>query len=69
MKLKGDQSTTRALNRRLVLNALRSEGERSRVEIADLTGLSQAAISSVVAELVVEGFVKEGEGGKSSGRS
>jgi predicted NBD/HSP70 family sugar kinase len=67
MKLKGDQSTTRALNRRLVLNALRSEGERSRVEIAGMTGLSQAAVSAVVGELLEEGFVKEGEGGKSSG--
>jgi len=54
MKLKGDQSTTGALNRRLVLNALRSEGERSRVEIAGMTGLSQAAMSAVVGELDAE---------------
>lgn len=67
MALKGDQSTTRALNRRLVLNLLRREGGLSRGEIAGRTGLSNAAITGVVTELINEGFVKEGESGQSSG--
>ncbi|HXV30604.1 MAG TPA: ROK family protein [Sinorhizobium sp.] len=67
MALKGDQSTTRALNRRLVLNLLRREGGLSRNVIASRTGLSNAAITGVVAELMEEGFVKEGESGQSSG--
>ncbi|MEZ2221589.1 ROK family protein [Rhizobium sp. RCC_161_2] len=67
MKLKGDQNTTRALNRRLVLNCLRREGALSRVDIIAMTGLSPAAISGVVGELIKEGFVIEGEVGRSSG--
>ena len=67
MKLKGDQSTTRALNRRLILNLLKNEGEMSRVEIAARSSLSPSAVTGVVAELVSEGFVVEGDAGKSSG--
>ncbi len=61
MKLKGDPTTTRALNRRLILNLLRQEGPRSRAELATLSGLSPAAVTFVVADLVEEGIVKEGE--------
>ncbi len=61
MKLKGDPTTTRALNRRLILNLLRQEGPRSRAELATMSGLSPAAVTFVVADLVEEGIVKEGE--------
>jgi predicted NBD/HSP70 family sugar kinase len=60
MNLKGDQSTTRALNRRLILNCLRRQGDLSRVEMAELTGLSGAAVTGVTAELIEEGIVVEG---------
>lgn len=60
MNLKGDQSTTRALNRRLILNGLRREGDLSRVELANMTGLSAAAVTGVTAELIKEGIVVEG---------
>lgn len=67
MILKGDQSTTRALNRRLILNCLRREGDFSRVDIAVATGLSPAAVTGVTAELIADGIVIERKGGKSSG--
>ena len=61
MKLKGDQSTSRALNRRLILNLLRQEGPKSRAEIATITGLSPAAVTFVIADLIEEGHVTEGK--------
>ncbi|WP_082407733.1 ROK family transcriptional regulator [Mesorhizobium sp. 1M-11] len=67
MTLKGDQSTTRALNRRLILNCLRREGGLSRVEISAMTGLSPAAVTGVTAELINEGMLVEGKGMQSTG--
>ncbi|MDL2407034.1 ROK family transcriptional regulator [Rhizobium calliandrae] len=61
MKLKGDQSTSRAMNRRLILNLLRREGPKSRAEIATITGLSPAAVTFVIADLIEEGHVTEGK--------
>lgn len=61
MSLKGDQSTSRALNRRLILNLLRQEGPKSRAEIATITGLSPAAVTFVIADLIEEGHVTEGK--------
>jgi predicted NBD/HSP70 family sugar kinase len=61
VKLKGDQSTSRAINRRLILNLLRQHGAKSRAEIATITGLSPAAVTFVVADLLEEGHVSEGE--------
>ncbi|GGA83198.1 sugar kinase [Brucella endophytica] len=61
MKLKGDQTTARALNRRLILNLLRQEGPKSRAELATVTQLSPAAVTSVVSDLMEEGLLAEGE--------
>ncbi|WP_411036542.1 ROK family protein [Shinella sp. BYT-45] len=61
MKIKGDQSTTRAMNRRLILNLLRREGMKSRAEIAAATGLSPAAVTFVVGDLLEEGLLVEGK--------
>lgn len=66
MKLKGDQTTTRALNRRLILNLLRQEGPKSRAELATLTSLSPAAVTFVVSDLIDEGIVNEREAISSS---
>ena len=60
MQLKGDQGTSRAINRRLILNLLRQEGAKSRAEIAARTGLSPAAVTFVVSDLIEEGHVLEG---------
>lgn len=59
--LKIDQRTTRAMNRRLVLNLLRREGSLSRVEIAEITGLSRATVTFVVGDLIAENYLIEGE--------
>lgn len=67
MRMKGDQSTTRLINRRLVLNYLRRAGQVTRMDLVAYTRLSPAAISGVVGELMDEGFVIEGEAARSSG--
>ncbi len=61
MNLKGDQTTSRAMNRRLILNFLRQEGPKSRAELATMTGLSPAAVTFVVGDLIEEGILIEGE--------
>lgn len=61
VRTKSDQSTTRAMNRRLILNLLRREGAKSRAEIAAATGLSPAAVTFVVSDLIEEGLLIEGQ--------
>ncbi|GLR46099.1 sugar kinase [Mesorhizobium amorphae] len=61
MKLKGDQQTSRSINRRLILNLLRREGAISRAEIAAITGLSPAAVTFVVSDMLNENILVEGE--------
>lgn len=68
MALKGNQSTARALNRRLVLDQLRQNGAMSRSAIANAVDLSQAAISFVTSDLIEEGLVIEGKTGPGSVR-
>jgi predicted NBD/HSP70 family sugar kinase len=67
MSIKGDQQTARALNRRLVLNFLRRSGPMSRAELAIRSGLSGATVGFVVAELMAEGLLTEGESAPSNG--
>ena len=59
--MRGNSTTSRALNRRLILNLLRRRGAISRSEIATITGLSPAAVTFVVAELVDESLLVERE--------
>jgi predicted NBD/HSP70 family sugar kinase len=61
VSLKGDPGTTRALNRRLVLNQLRRSGPMSRSAITAAIGLSPAAVTLVTAELISEGLLVAGE--------
>lgn len=49
------------MNRRLILNLVRREGELSRADIANATGLSPAAVTFVVTDLLAEGYLIEGE--------
>lgn len=62
--IKSDQSTVRTLNRLSVLNLLRQRGTLSRQELSSLTGLSSAAVSGVVSELMRDGLVLEVGGGE-----
>ncbi|OAP44537.1 ROK family transcriptional regulator [Sinorhizobium glycinis] len=64
--MKGNASTSRALNRRLILNLLRNRGPISRAELASVTGLSPAAVTFVVTELMDEALVVEREAVASS---
>jgi predicted NBD/HSP70 family sugar kinase len=59
--VRGNPSTSRALNRRLILNLLRNNGPMPRAEIATVTGLSPAAVTFVINELIGEAYVIEGE--------
>src|SRR6188768_3438274 len=59
--LKGDQGTSRAMNRRLVLNLLRANGPLSRAEMANITGLSPATLTFVVSDLLAENVLIEGK--------
>ncbi|WP_423752248.1 ROK family transcriptional regulator [Agrobacterium tumefaciens] len=59
--MKIDQQTTRAMNRRLILNLIRREAQLSRADIASATGLSPAAVTFVVTDLITEGYLIEGE--------
>lgn len=62
--MKVDQSTARAINRRLVLNLLRSQGPMSRAELASSIGLSPATVTFVVGDLLAEGLLVEGQPSK-----
>ena len=59
--MKINATMSRALNRRLILNHLRKEGPMSRADITALTGLSPAAVTFVVADLMDEALVHERE--------
>lgn len=65
--MKGDQHTTRALNRRLILNLLRQHKSMSRVDIAAQTGLSSAAVTFVTTDLLTEKLIIEGEASRGGG--
>ena len=54
-----DQTAVRRNNLALVLRQLRDSGPRSRARLAVETGLNKATVSSLVAELVDRGLVRE----------
>ncbi|MFC4855389.1 ROK family protein [Actinophytocola glycyrrhizae] len=65
-----DQVTMRRSNLALVLRHLRDAGSRSRARVAVETGLNRGTVSSLIAELIDRGLVREGdvERGGSVGR-
>jgi predicted NBD/HSP70 family sugar kinase len=68
---KGDPSSLRAFNRRVVLDHVRRVGPISRTRLVELTGLSAASITGVTAELIEDRWLIEqsvGEAGSSGGR-
>ncbi|NEE03521.1 ROK family transcriptional regulator [Phytoactinopolyspora halotolerans] len=56
-----DHLALRRHNLAVVVNRLRADGPRSRARIAADTGLTKATVSSLVAELVELGLVRDGE--------
>jgi predicted NBD/HSP70 family sugar kinase len=57
--LGGNQETNRALNRRLIVNEIRRAEQITRSEIAELTGLSGAAVTFITSELISDGLLIE----------
>ena len=53
---RGNQGASRALNRRLIVNEIRRAGSIARSELAEITGLSGAAVTFITSELVEEGL-------------
>jgi predicted NBD/HSP70 family sugar kinase len=59
MDEKADSELVRRQNRRLVLTSLRQQSALARVELGRATGLSPASITSISAQLLQEGVIKE----------
>lgn len=55
-----DLGSLRTYNTRLVMNYLLSNPQTSRVDIADVLGLSRATVTSIIDSLKESGFVEEG---------
>ena len=56
---KADKDTVRRHNLSLVLRAVRDEGEATRAGVAARVGLTRAAVSSLVEQLIESGFLTE----------
>jgi predicted NBD/HSP70 family sugar kinase len=57
----------RAINRFAIIHAIRDAGTISRVDLARRTGLSQATVTGITAELLGEGMLMEQASGRSEG--
>lgn len=60
----GDQALIREINLSIILNALREHHPLSRAALAAATGLNKTTVSSLVQQLLDEGFVTENGIGK-----
>jgi predicted NBD/HSP70 family sugar kinase len=64
---RANRDLIRAINRSKVLNTIKNQGPVSRTQIAQITGLSAATITSISGELIESGLIFEKEAGDSSG--
>ena len=64
---RANKELIRGINRSLLLNAIKSEGEVSRVALAHMTGLSAATVTAITGQLISEGLVFEKTTGDSTG--
>ena len=58
--------TARQVNRRIALNFLRRQQPMSRAELARRSGLQRSTVSSIVDQLIDEGWVTEGAIGRAA---
>jgi predicted NBD/HSP70 family sugar kinase len=65
--LTGKPQLNRFVNRRLILDRIRRDGEISRAELAKQTAIRPPTVSAVVKELITEGLVEEVGAGETSG--
>lgn len=63
-----DTEMIRRQNRQLVLDALRRDGPLSRSQVATATGLSNASLTAIAADLVAEGILAEPENASDSAK-
>lgn len=63
----GNRNLIRSINRSIILNMIKQEGEISRAAIANHTGLSPATLSGITNQLINEGLVYEKTTGDSTG--
>jgi N-acetylglucosamine repressor len=65
----GSRDLIKAMNRSLLLNMIRREGQISRTQLTELSGLSAGAVSGIINELLADEWVfKTGEGAYTGGR-
>jgi len=68
--LTGKPQLNRFVNRRLILDKIRRDGQISRAELAKQTSIRPPTVSAIVKQLLVEGLVEEiGSGETSGGRA
>lgn len=59
--------SVKEINTKNILNIIRRHGPISRIEIADMIGLTPATVTNITAELIDKNLVAEGETGDSNG--
>lgn len=64
---RGNRDLIRSINRSILLNVIKTEGEVSRVALAHITGLSPATVTTITGQLIQEGLVFEKATGDSTG--
>src|SRR3954462_13488759 len=57
---RGNRSTSREVNRQIVLNLIREHQPLSRADLARRMGVARSALTAIVRELVEPGAVAEG---------
>ncbi len=65
--LTGKPQLSRFVNRRLILDKIRRDGQISRAELAKQTSIRPPTVSAIVKQLIVEGLVEEIGAGETSG--
>lgn len=64
---KATKAATKQANLRLTLQVVMAAGQTSRADVARQTGLTRATVSTLVAELIEEGLLREAGTGESAG--
>ncbi|MCB9453010.1 MAG: ROK family transcriptional regulator [Anaerolineaceae bacterium] len=67
--IRGNRDLIKEMNRSLLLNIIRREGQLSRKQLTEISGLSVGAVSGIVAEMLANQWIMEvGEGDFTGGR-
>jgi predicted NBD/HSP70 family sugar kinase len=64
---RANRDLIRSINRSLLLNAIKTEGEVSRAALAHMTGLSPATVTAITGQLIEENMIFEKTTGDSTG--